>query len=117
MIETYGCSNKLPFDDEQQSLWMKQRATRGFDDTELWNLDRTIALFILPRLKEYKNKEIGYSSSYENKESWYTDVEKMIDAFELIVSDEFFCNLTYEQEKIIDDGLDLFRKFYFSLNY
>ena len=31
--------------------WPLQRLTRGFDDRDLWNLDRTIAKLIVPRLK------------------------------------------------------------------
>lgn len=30
-------------EDVRQKKWKKQRKKRGFDDTELWNLDRTIA--------------------------------------------------------------------------
>lgn len=31
-----------------------QRRTRGFDETELWNLDSTILKFILPRLQAFR---------------------------------------------------------------
>ena len=32
----------------------KQRLERGFDDSETWNLDLTIAKFVLPRLESFK---------------------------------------------------------------
>lgn len=48
------CFSLTEPDEEHWSEWQQQRLERGFDDTELWNLDVTIARFILPRLKIYK---------------------------------------------------------------
>jgi hypothetical protein len=39
--------------DKRQKLWAKQRRERGFDDTEIWNVDATFARLMLPRVKEY----------------------------------------------------------------
>jgi hypothetical protein len=36
-----------------------QKLTRGFSDEECWNLDYTIAKFILPRLKHFKKHNYG----------------------------------------------------------
>ena len=33
--------------------YKQQRFEQGFDDTETWHMDRTIALFIIPRLKKF----------------------------------------------------------------
>ena len=38
-------------------MWLKnkyQKITRGFTDEEIWNLDNTIAKWLLPRLKYLK---------------------------------------------------------------
>ena len=33
--------------------YKQQRFENGFDDTETWHIDRTLALFIIPRLKRF----------------------------------------------------------------
>lgn len=40
-----------------QNKWKLERKLRGFDTTELWNLDATIAEFILPRLIAFKEMD------------------------------------------------------------
>jgi hypothetical protein len=52
--------------DKRQKLWKKQRDERGFDDTELWNLDVTMAKFILPRLAAFHKQSpvYGYNEIY-----------------------------------------------------
>ena len=85
---------------------------------DTWNLDVAIAKFVLPRLKLYKKLTNGYPGipgySYEQ---WMDDIDKMIAAFELIANDsnfKLFKQNSMEAE-IIEDGLDLFRKYYFDL--
>ena len=36
-----------------REMYKQQRFEQGFDDTETWHMDRTIALFIIPRLKKF----------------------------------------------------------------
>lgn len=54
-----------------------QRLTRGWDDSDTWSLDMTIAEFILPRLKKYRevNKGIPYTFT---KETWNAALDEMI---------------------------------------
>ena len=40
--------------------YKKQREEQGFDDTETWHLDKTVALFLLPRLKRYIQVNNGF---------------------------------------------------------
>lgn len=74
-----------------------QRVTRGFDDSELWSLDWTIARFILPRLKAFRAKNVhgvpirydavieegNFSPPTYTEEEWKAILDKMIRAFEL----------------------------------
>ena len=65
--------------------WKKQRLSKGFDETELLNLDSTIINFILPRLKEFKkivknNPSIPYG--IKSLKEWEDILDKMIWAFE-----------------------------------
>jgi hypothetical protein len=71
--------------------WWWQRRTRGFDDRELWNLDVTIAKFILPRLKRYKDMTSGAPSGLYQIE-WGLILSDIIQAFEYIVVDDNFAD-------------------------
>jgi hypothetical protein len=58
-----------------------QRLTRGWDDSQTWNLDTAFALLILPRLKRFK--ELNTSFPYElTPEKWDDFLDEMIWAFE-----------------------------------
>lgn len=55
--------------------FLRQRITRGWDDSETWSLDSKITEFILPRLKRFKEirKNIGSipcSVSYEVQQEY-----------------------------------------------
>ena len=106
-----GCSSEISADDERQPIWAKQRAERGFDNTELWNLDVSIARFVLPRLKAFAEDLHGYPADL-TEETWKAELNKMIAAFEL--STEVF-SPTDEQSVAIEAGLDSFREHFHSL--
>lgn len=107
--------------------------------SECWNLDITICEWIIPRLKEYKNKTIGfppidrkfYSETKEFKnitfEDWQNILDEIILGFEQILIDpldiaidknlefknktdsKIYENLCNERNKKIERGLDLFK--------
>lgn len=109
---------------------------------ECWNLDATIAEFIIPRLKKYKQETIGYpcldrelyTKTNEQKsitfEDWKNILDEMILAFELSLTDPFdelerlnldiknktdydiFMNICEERNRKIERGLDLFKYYY-----
>jgi hypothetical protein len=98
----YGLHEEMSPDDSRQTEWAEQRATRGFDNTELWNLDITIAKFILPRLIAYKE----VSTHTDDK-----GIDKMIVAFEAIVNGDCFNSMPEE----VEEGLKVFHENYFRL--
>lgn len=109
---------------DQRAGYKRQRLERGFDDTELWNLDYTFAKFVLPRLKRFKEVNQGYPASI-TYEVWDEYLDKMIYAFENIDYDdksydgvEWF-DMSQEARDVVvekvNEGLDLFRRHYFSL--
>ena len=51
----------LPKNDDRLETYKEQRLERGFDDSELWNLDITIINFILPRLEEWWRQQKKYA--------------------------------------------------------
>lgn len=97
-------------------IWLKykwQRITRGFSDKELWNLDITIAKFIYPRLERLIDYQHGYPAEF-TEEEWNEVLKRMIRAFKIISSDDFW-DMDVEKKCVIESGLDFFRKHYFSL--
>lgn len=59
-----------------------QRMIRGFDDSETWSLDATIAKFTLPRLRRFKQVTIAHPDNLSMEEwqkildeiEWYLDM-------------------------------------------
>jgi len=105
--------------------YKKQRRTRGFDDSEVWNLDCSLARYILPRLKRFKKITHGHPSSLESFEAWKEILDKMILSFQLIkdgskilLSDkeeitlEEYIKYEEEREAKIQEGIDLFAKYF-----
>lgn len=136
------CFSLAKPDDDRWEEWQYQRKSRGFDDTELWNLDSTIAKFITPRLKKFKKNthstpgvvvyEIGGEEAVLNSDSetsekanakWMEILDKMIWTFENWdkepdtegVHGEEFRKLIDEWNTKIKEGLDLFAKYFGSL--
>ena len=102
----YGLSREIPLTDPRQVLWAKQRAERGFDDTELWNLDVTIAEFITPRLKAYAAKVQGVPGTLKEEE-WQQMLNLMVQTFEEYSEAECH-DKTMKGKK----GFKLFRKYF-----
>ena len=78
----FSCANEVS-DKERQKKYKEQRMTRGFDDTETWNLDITFCLLIVPRLKVFKELNDGYPARFSSKEEWDKILDDMIEGFEL----------------------------------
>ena len=89
--------------------YKKQRIERGFDDTETFSLFITIANFILPRLKRYKeiSKVHPVNMTFEE---WNLILDKIIESFELITKPEYFW-FGRDNPKI-QEGIDLFAKYF-----
>jgi len=97
-------------------LW--QRLTRGFDDSELWSLNTTVAAFIEPRLRAYIDTyNHGFPMGLDGgNEAWLVMLEKMHRAFKLIVDSEgAMYMLTEEEQAEVETGLNLFREHFFHL--
>lgn len=112
--DAYGIPNVnfslITEQDERWEEFKQQRLEQGFDESEIWALDVTIAKFIYPRLKFFYNDGDINSIPYGlTKEQWCNIIKQMIDAFEILSNDEV---ATKEQDEIVNKGLDLFTKYY-----
>ncbi len=81
---------------------------------EVWNTDNTLAQLIVPRLQAFKALDKhGGPSDFKDMREWNNAIQKMIDAFELMKY--VGARHTEDEERTIEQGLDLFRKYYRSL--
>jgi hypothetical protein len=70
-------------------LYKYQKIFRGFGDNELWNFDTTIAKYIVPRLKRFKELQHGYPADL-GEEEWCEILDQIIYSFELKLNDKEF---------------------------
>jgi hypothetical protein len=113
MRQKLGCAHEMPKDDERQVKWKQQRKERGFDDTELWSLDITIAEFVLPRLKAFRDKLISTYPGNMSIEGWRDILQSMIDGFEIIAKEDFLVDK--KKERKARKAVKLFAEYYFHL--
>jgi hypothetical protein len=107
-------------DDDRKERFKKQRLERGFDDSEMWSLYGTISQFILPRLKDYREciEEFGiHPGGLKNTAKWLELLDKMILAFDLLVTRDSSGMDNDEFDKKIDEGLKTFTKWFSALWY
>ena len=99
--------------EKRKILFKKQRKERGWDDSETWSLDSTIAGFVLPRLKRFKEVNCGFPSLL-SEEKWNEILDHMIYAMEVISDEElhYGCTLTKKDWKRVNRGCRLFGKYF-----
>lgn len=100
-----------------------QRRTRGWDDSDTWNLEAELARWLAPRLRRFIEAHNGVPLSYcefegdkvtndkEAAAAWDADLEKMAATFEWYGGD----NQGEAEPAHIKEGWDLFVKHYRSL--
>lgn len=113
-MKGYGCAHKIPKSDGRHRRWAKQRRTRGFDETELWNLDTTFVRFLLPRLKAFRAGTGGkvHSGSLTDQE-WTGILDKMIAGFEKHIDDD----AEKDDIEVVQRAFDLLAKYWHGLWY
>ena len=67
-------------------MWL-QKKFRGYSDVELWNLDWTFAKWMLPKLKMFREKTIGFPFDFATLEDWQAAIDDMIFSFEFFLRD------------------------------
>ena len=65
---------------ERLDHFKKQREDNGFDDTETWHLDKTVALFLIPRLERFIQVNNGYPNG-ETEESFNQKLNFILKSF------------------------------------
>ena len=97
-------------DKEAQENWSHKN---DFPIIEVWNTYQAIAELIVPRLRTFKEHDKhGFCPDFKGMKEWNEAIQKMIDAFELLVDEEKYGVFTDEEEQAIDQGLGLFGKYF-----
>ena len=92
-----------------------QKLTRGWDDSETWNLEATLARHIVPRLKRFKELNNGYPQEL-TPEAWNEILDEMIFALEFRARDtEEQLDASTEEHTRVQKGLELFGKYWGNL--
>lgn len=85
---------------------------------ELWNLDVTIAKFILPRIHEFRINTDSYPGNI-TWEEWQLILYKIEKGFDCYLNEDKFTDKELSiaenaknQKKIIDEGLELFVEYF-----
>lgn len=81
-------------DVKSEVYYWYQRQTRGFDDTEIWNLDSSIIKFVYPRLKYFVKwqSEHGMGTPHDfeqNPAGWLEALNSMDRAFTHMAAEEY----------------------------
>jgi hypothetical protein len=91
----------------KKEQYRQQRFERGFDDTETWHMDRTMALFIIPRLKRFMEVNNGIPIG-ETEESYDEKLRFIIQAFEnYYATDQYYNSVDIEERKKLTDDVRL----------
>ncbi|WP_375580136.1 hypothetical protein ABWH96_03460 [Marivirga tractuosa] len=101
------CFSLTEKNNEREEKFIKQRMERGFDDSETWGLDHTIASFIIPRLERYQ--ELANERLDRDKEQ-VQDVDTLLEAMKLIEKDGGIHDWNKKEEETVMKGLALFPK-------
>lgn len=94
--------------------FQKIEREQGFSPEETWNLDCTIIMFTLPRLKYFAEHTISYPHGYEY-DNYIKDLNTIIKGFELYLEDKYWYidNPKRDEEtKTVNDAFDLFAKLF-----
>lgn len=87
-------------DPETLEKYRKQRDSRGFDDTETWHLDRTLALFLIPRLERFIQVNNGFPTN-ETEESYDEKLNFILNSFkEYYYNENEEVSLEIEKERL-----------------
>jgi hypothetical protein len=72
---------------ERLDHFKKQREENGFDDTETWHLDKTLALFLIPRLERFIQVNNGFPGG-ETEESFNEKLNFILKSFQQYYNSE-----------------------------
>jgi hypothetical protein len=115
-----------PNDPERKEKMLKDYEEKGWTERDVWSLDHTLAVWILPRLTYFRDCASGCPGGFAKTDGngkstkrqfaagckkWRRVLDEMVDGFTIIASDRYFLTKS-EDEKKIEKALDNFREYY-----
>jgi len=92
-----------------------QRRTRGWDDSETWSLDWSLANLILPRLERYREITCGHPADLTKKQ-WHKILDDIVFAFRYHADFEKHTAEYWKKHgKRVERGMQLFAEWYGAL--
>ena len=82
---------------------------------DCFDLDHTLAIYILPRLKWLKKHSNGYPGCFDTPEEWDDVLDQMIYAFEIIGDEDNIGLSKDKQQMVVKEGLRLFGEWFQAL--
>lgn len=104
-------------DPETILKYKKQKEVQGFDDTETWHLDRTLALFLMPRLERFIQVNNGFPTG-ETEDSYNEKLNFIVHSFkEYYYNEDEDVSLELEKERLLNakKAAELLGKLWFDL--
>lgn len=104
-------SEELNINSKNIKKYIKQYKQKGFDDSEIWNLDISLSDFLIPRLKRLRNIIQGYPPDFKSFEEWIFVLDEIIWMFETYSSKAYQDGFLKNQERM-DKAKELFGKYW-----
>lgn len=84
------------------------------DNYDVWNLDHTLSLIMLPAFTKLREKLNGYPASFDSMEEWQTVLDKIIRAHTLMLDEsvEEFLHDGHPLNMEVVEGLELMAKYW-----
>lgn len=98
--------------DRTQQL-IKTKKETGICPDELWSLNYSIAVFLVPRLEKFIEKTIGYPGNFKTLDEWKTVLRKILYSMRKIVNNK--TPMTEKEDPKFWKGMDLFHEYFFGL--
>lgn len=81
----YNKPRMFKCDDRRNKKYKKFKKKNGFTPDETWSLCTSIAVFVIPRLKYFRENTCGYPPPFKTLKAWQKVLDKMIFSFENIL--------------------------------
>lgn len=87
----------------------------GFDYRDTWDLRWAASKWLYPRLNHLRENAMSYPGGDMSYAEWIRAIGKMAESFRIIAEEDDGWTLNDEKKKEVEEGLDLFRKWFFHL--
>ena len=91
--------------------FIKEKKKTGISPDELWSLDYAVAIFLVPRLKLFIERTIGYPTQFKDFDEWKKALKKMLYSMKKIANDD----VPLTNNKRFKEGIELFGKYFLDL--